>query len=81
MFAGNVHGVVDATVAPPNVLRIFLRVVLRIHDRHVDALDEINKLLILLLREVSFARPGGAQAAKQFVVWQIRDRSAARPSR
>ena len=43
--------VIDAAVAPVNVLRVLLAIILRIHDQHVCAAQKIRQLPVLALRE------------------------------
>ena len=48
--------IIHAAVAPTDALPVLLAVVLRVHDQHVRAADELDELRILLLGELDLFR-------------------------
>ncbi len=87
-FAVGVHGegdgVLDATVAPADVLFVFGGAVLSVKNNDFGVADEINDLAVLLRvglaagtgEVVGVVEPTGAEAMEKFDVWDVNDGAA-----
>src|SRR5262245_12723115 len=62
-FEGEFDDVVDAAVTPATVFGIFFAVVLGVHDKDVDALDEVGDFAVFVAGVFHF---GGVAAAAIF---------------
>ena len=59
---GEFDDVIDAAVTPAPMLSVFVAIVLRVHDEHVDAFDEFGNFAIFVAGKFKF---GGVAAATE----------------
>ena len=81
-FHGDGEGVVHAAVSPPDVLVVFVAIVLRVENQHVGAAQELDRFLFLGPREFqrgpAFGGDGGREAlmaAMRLIVREKRQRT------